>query len=651
MIRQDRIELIISHKKTTNQIKKYREIIIKLYFKYIYNYIHNFIIIFLFVLSYYLYYLSLEKCFDGEAKCCLKTKWIKKKVIQEIVSSIIVSFLFELMLLKIISKLHLFHFFVIIMYFYKYSHGIDFDNHGYFNLLGFIAIILLVLIILLPFNGLIYFYKKKYLFYYIAFLLTIIITFYCLIDKKINCDDWAKGLNDTYIENNVNKFGCEIRIPRECPYKLGKYFLDITKIKGINCKKGNINSRKTIIKHSKSPFISKKTKRFGYPLMNKNPICFLDYKDNIKLEKYFINNIIDMDKKSLKHFLRNNKPEVEVDFSKNPYGKLIINLNFNKTLSEKRKKLEGFVTPYSNNIMILFVDSVSRVNSLRQLKKTLKFFEYFMNYKGNHNPKYPSENFHSFQFFKYHSFLYYTPGNYPKIFHGNEANKNNILITKYMKENGYITCYSGDLCNKEGPRTFHSLSIDEVYDHQFIICDPNKQHPYITTIGCLYGKKSGEHLYEYSKQFWRKYYNNRKFMAILTNDGHEGTLEVLKYVDDTIFNFLNDLYNDNLLKDTSIFLLSDHGVTMPSIYYLYNFFQFESHLPMLFVIINDRKNISYKEQYMHIHNNQQTFVTGYDIYNTIGHLVYGDKYSSIKNKTIIHDTPKSKFGQSLFTNL
>ena len=274
-----------------------------------------------------------------------------------------------------------------------------------------------------------------------------------------------------------------------------------------------------------------------------------------------------------------------------------------------------------------------------------------MHYKGNYNPKYPSENFHSFQFFKYHSFLFFTLGNYPRIFYGNKADKNNILITKYVKENGYITCYSGDICNKEGARTFHSLSMSEVYDHQFILCDPNKMHPYKTTIKCLYGKKSSDHLYEYSKQFWRKYKDNRKFMTIITNEGHEGTLEVLKYIDDTIFNFLNNLFNDNLLKDTSVFLLSDHGVGMPSIYYLYNFYKFEMHLPMLFVIINDRKKCSYKEQYMHIYNNQQTFITGYDIYNTIGHLVYGDKYSSIKTKTLFHNIPKAKLGQSLFNNI
>ena len=119
-----------------------------------------------------------------------------------------------------------------------------------------------------------------------------------------------------------------------------------------------------------------------------------------------------------------------------------INLNYNKTLSEERMLNEIKSTPFSNNIIILFIDSVSRVNSLRQLKKTLNFFEKFMLYKGASLEKSPSEKFHSFQFFKYHSFRFSTGINYPKLFYGRSRKRNRVLITKYLKENGYITCYS-----------------------------------------------------------------------------------------------------------------------------------------------------------------------------------------------------------------
>lgn len=136
-----------------------------------------------------------------------------------------------------------------------------------------------------------------------------------------------------------------------------------------------------------------------------------------------------------------------------------------------------------------------------------------------------------------------------------------------------------------------------------------------------------------------------------SNDGHEGTLEILKYLDDTVYNFLNGLFNDNLLIDTTIFLLSDHGTAMPSPYYITNFFQYEQKLPMLYIIVNDRKNISYSGQYNNIYKNQQKLITGYDIYNTFSHLLFGDKYELIPNKAINQDSPKSQYGISLFNEI
>jgi len=86
-------------------------------------------------------------------------------------------------------------------------------------------------------------------------------------------------------------------------------------------------------------------------------------------------------------------------------------------------------------------------------------------------------------------------------------------------------------------------------------------------------------------------------MILVTNDGHEGTLEVIKYIDISLFNFLNNLYNDNLFSNSTIFLLSDHGTAAPSPYYIYDFYQIERHLPMLYLIVNDRKDIAYNLQY------------------------------------------------------
>ena len=97
--------------------------------------------------------------------------------------------------------------------------------------------------------------------------------------------------------------------------------------------------------------------------------------------------------------------------------------------------------------------------------------------------------------------------------------------------------------------------------------------------------------------------------------------------------------------------MSDHGLGIQSIYFIFQFYKFEAELPMLYAIINDRKNISYYEQYSNIQQNQQIFITSYDIYNTFNHLLYGDKYNNISNLTDENPTPKSSFGISLLEKI
>ena len=604
----------------------------------------------LFFFSYHLFFLSLEKCFEGEDRCCKKWKWIKKKLIQEAISCIIISTLFELIILKIISVFHILHFIIVFLCFYRYSHGILFEDHGDYNFFGFYIIFLSFLAIMLPFNLLFYSKNKKSLIFYIVLLLFILYFIYLMvINKYIKCDDWDKGLNNTYIDNNIEKYGCQIQIPKDCPYKIGHYFLDKTKLFGLKCLNLTEKTKDNLIKASKSPYINNNTKIFGYPLMNNDKI-WLESDSNTQLAKHFLNNLIDIENITQMNDMKINKTEIKVDFSDNPYGELIINLNFNETLSKERKKLEQFTKPYSNNIIIIYLDSVSRALSLRQLKKTLKFFEKFMSYKGNKNPKFSSENFHSFQFFKYHSHKFYTIGNYPIMYYGNFVNKKNVHINTYLKENGYITSFCSGECGKDWVRTYHIFTNKDNFDHKFITCDPNvqsKRHK----LKCLYNKHLSSHYFKYTEQFWRKYNNNRKFATIFTNDAHEGSLEMLKNIDDIVFNFLNSLFIDNLLKDSTAFLLSDHGVSIPSIYYLNDFFKYEKELPMLYILINDRKNTTYEIQYNNIFENQQVFITGFDIYNTIGHLIYGDQYKLIKNKTNIKDSFKSKKGISLFNKI
>jgi hypothetical protein len=62
-----------------------------------------------------------------------------------------------------------------------------------------------------------------------------------------------------------------------------------------------------------------------------------------------------MDNEQLvKKIYKENMPELIVDYTKNPYGEIIIDLKFNKTLSEERKKLDKKAKiSYAKNIILL----------------------------------------------------------------------------------------------------------------------------------------------------------------------------------------------------------------------------------------------------------------------------------------------------------
>ena len=117
--------------------------------------------IFLFLISYLYYYLSLEACLKGEEKCSLLYKWQLVKVYQEVKSCFIMAFILELIFYKLLSKLHLVHFFSVFILFYEYSHGMTFEDHGYYNFIYFFIITTLIIILIIPLNILLHFIKKK----------------------------------------------------------------------------------------------------------------------------------------------------------------------------------------------------------------------------------------------------------------------------------------------------------------------------------------------------------------------------------------------------------------------------------------------------------------------------------------------------------
>ena len=64
---------------------------------------------------------------------------------------------------------------------------------------------------------------------------------------------------------------------------------------------------------------------------------------------------------------------------------------------------------------------------------------------------------------------------------------------------------------------------------------------------------------EYTKQFWKLYPENKKFFRIHFNEGNEGSMELVSYLEEPLFDFVKYFFDNNLLNDTFMFIVSDHG--------------------------------------------------------------------------------------------
>ena len=505
--------------------------------------------------------------------------------------------------------------------------------------------------------------RKNFKLYLIVFsLIGIQVIFLFLLQLKkakiLSCENWDKGINGTLINNN-DKNTCKFQKPTGyCYMDFLKGYFDLTPNDNRNCSlRDSVKEKKYFLKNlennnQKINLFS--TKIFAFPHTNLDAKYFLKNQKSIRNFGLLVNDdIYDFEDSSYKN--KQPKPEAILDFSENniyggKYGELKINVNFNKTLSEERKKLENNNSIF-NNIFMLYVDATSRAHFQRTFPKLSKFIQNFMAYE-------PEKKINAYQVMKYHNFAPQTHFNTLPMFYGNSfySNKGTHNV-KYLKQNGFITGHEVDMCNKEQYDIFHGDSNNndkieyEDWDHENIayLCDGNYyeiEDPYPGDRGafsekerCLYGHTVNYYMINYAKQFWEKYSNNKKYFRMAFNYGHEKTGAVNSYLDEPLYDFFFELYDKGYFDNTALFIGSDQGNQNNGIFDIINYSEFELEKKMgtFFLILS--KNIKKYEE--NLFKNQQIMVTPYDIYNTMIHIVYGDDNNDIKNKFSADNKGKS----------
>ena len=126
-------------------------------------------------------------------------------------------FFFLFFQFKICSRYQIILFLLILYELKSKDFGDNLLHHGKINFSVLIALLFLdnIAILLLVFIYKII-KKKKCIFVKILMVLTFLLFYliYYKIKDKYYCKDWDKGLNNSYINNDITKYPCSINIPK-----------------------------------------------------------------------------------------------------------------------------------------------------------------------------------------------------------------------------------------------------------------------------------------------------------------------------------------------------------------------------------------------------------------------------------------------------
>ena len=576
----------------------------------------------LLIISINLYFYSLKGC-DKELYQCLKKRGFLQYIkygIMAATSALIFSIVF---ILSIIIKIHLINYFIYIfiyIFIFLTNQGTDLKNHGTYNCILFIFIVVIFNIYFYLFYLLVKYTKKKDTKRKIFVFVLIILPFLPLIFKT-NCSNWEYGLGNLKIENNKNENFCEIEKPKICTIQLFDDLLDFSKLFRRSCE-GYANSKEIFIKYLDDN--KKNFTKYYYPLTNKLKLKNKKISFTLnKLVKIVLKKIGDGNSKKAKD------KEIFVNFDENGKGNIEMKLKRNKKLIHQRRLIAKKEKVKFENIYLIYIDAISRNHFLRKLKKTSKLIENLLYTNKKKKKKY--KKYDAYQFFKYQNFDMTTIYNIlPMIFGNSRRSEKGISLHKFLKDKGYITAGTHNSCNREllpFPRKL-AKKLDFVdYDHEnfAMFCDPNfyeEKKRWAFSKGknsiirrCLYNRDTYEYCFDYILQFLEAYKKERKFFRMSFNDAHEGTQEVVKYMDDYLYNFLQTILTKYYTDKTVILIVSDHGGQIPGLYDII-FSQdrrIEKTLGTFFAIFPSK--FKYNKNIVHI--NEQRLVTPYDIHDSI----------------------------------
>ncbi|XP_031636443.1 uncharacterized protein LOC116349218 isoform X2 [Contarinia nasturtii] len=295
--------------------------------------------------------------------------------------------------------------------------------------------------------------------------------------------------------------------------------------------------------------------------------------------------------------------------------------------SNIRKRLNNFKEKSKNNrplsVLMLSIDSVSRLNLIRAMPKTAQhlydtgWFE-LQGYNKIDDNTFPN--------------LMAILTGYNQTLAYGECSPRQVgkleecpLIWNEFKDSGYVTSYGEDEVsissfnfNKKGfvkPPTDYYLRPYMLAAEKYL---PIKKKHSLTF--CLGNKHSADHIYDFAMDFGTHYKNDASFGLYWTNTFSHNDISDPSSMDNKMRSYLDTLEMRGILNESMVVFFSDHGLRFGPVRHLFTGW-YEERLPFMFIWLPEWFRSEHPDIVHALKINRNRLTNPYDLHMTLKHVL------------------------------
>ncbi|XP_023235860.1 uncharacterized protein LOC111635199 [Centruroides sculpturatus] len=293
-------------------------------------------------------------------------------------------------------------------------------------------------------------------------------------------------------------------------------------------------------------------------------------------------------------------------------------------LEEEKSKLEKdspIPSPNKFNIILLGIDSISKLNFYRHLPRTLKYLRETLGAIELHGYNKVGDN-------TFPNIVPLLSGHFISHYWNESRRKDFLdhvdLIWKLYAKHGYRTLMAEDAPNIATfnyiKRGFRNPPAD-YYLRPFSVAVERSEMRKKSKAHCFQSKMEMKVMFDYLKTFVEtmaeRPYFAFTFVARLTHD----QLNLAGYADLPSKELLTHFHENGVFNNTFVLFFSDHGIRFGNIRKTY-IGKFEERMPFVFLIFPKWFYEKYPEYAKNLHINERRLTTPFDLHATIMHLLY-----------------------------